>query len=169
MGLQINSWVNSGILYLISAGILKLYVGFQKIGKKMAGGICKFTLLGWNSNYAYYIVLYFFAKKIKCNYFRVFLTNALRYRELKLLKCNTQLLLTTSFVFFSRKKAKCKIFGVFLTNARGYRELKFLKCNTQILLTTSFFFFLRKKAKCEIFGVFLTHARGYREAKILKV
>ena len=41
MGLQIKCWVNCGILYLISAGILKLYVGFQKIGKKMAAGICK--------------------------------------------------------------------------------------------------------------------------------
>ena len=71
-----------------------------------------------NSNSGYYIVLLFLRKKAKCNYFRVFLTNARGYRELKLLQCNTQILITRSFFFFSRKKAKCKIFGLLVFSYR---------------------------------------------------
>ena len=112
---------------------------------------------------------FFFAKKIKCNYFRVCLTNALRYRELKLLKCNTQLLLTTSFVFFREKRQNVRFLAYFWQTLGGTEKLKFWKCNTQILLTTSFFFFREKRPNVRFLVYwFFSYRYKWDSVRILK-
>ena len=140
----------------------------KKSAKKLAGGICKFTLLGWT--YIKILHFAFFYKKKEDDvvsgfwllHFSIFCRCILEVFHRNF---------TKNLTFRSFLSKRCGPFPPGrknVTHHQIYLKLEFWKCNTQIFLTTSFFFFREKSQNARFLAYFWQTLGGTEMLKFWK-